>query len=50
LPSPAARPARRWARNSAGFAAAGVRVKVLPTSTPAWSSEPPIPMPPCVST
>ena len=44
-----ARPARTWARYSPGVAAAGVSVKVRPMSTPAWSSEPPTPVPPWVS-
>ena len=48
-PLAVARPARRWARYSPGVAAAGVSVKVRPTSTPAWSSEPPTPVPPWVS-
>jgi hypothetical protein len=49
--SPRARalPARRWARNSAGEALGGVSVNVRPMSTPAWQSEPPMPVPPWVS-
>ncbi len=43
------RPARTWARNSAGVAAAGVSVNVAPMSIPAWSSEPPMAVPPWVS-
>ena len=49
-PRASAWPSRRWARNSSGVAAAGTSVQVRPMSTPAWSSEPPIPVPPRVST
>ncbi len=48
-PRAAARPARTWARYSCQVCATGVSVKVRPTSTPAWSSEPPTPVPPWVS-
>jgi hypothetical protein len=48
-PWASARPARIWARNSAGVAARGVSVKVRPISIPAWSSEPPTAVPPWVS-
>ena len=42
-------PARTWARNSCGVAARGVSVNVRPMSIPAWSSEPPMAVPPWVS-
>ena len=48
-PKAPTRPARTWARNSSGVAASGVSDHVRPMSTPAWSSEPPIPIPPWVS-
>ena len=48
-PAPSAWPIRICLRNSSGVRARGVRVKVRPMSTPAWSSEPPTPVPPWVS-
>ena len=48
-PSGVASPAATWSRNSRHVAHAGVWVKVRPMSTPAWSSEPPTPVPPWVS-
>ncbi len=41
--------ARMCARNSRGRRATGVSVKVRPMSIPAWSSVPPMPVPPWVS-
>ena len=49
-PPATASPRRRRRRNSSGVEAAGTSVKVRPMSTPAWSSEPPMPVLPWVST
>ena len=54
-PSPARRARSRGRRGRArgtraASARAGVSDHVRPMSTPAWSSEPPTPVPPCVST
>ena len=49
VPRACTRPARTCARNSAGVAAKGVSENVRPMSMPAWSSVPPMPVPPCVS-
>src|SRR5439155_687966 len=49
-PAARARPLRMCWRNSCGVAAYGVSVNVRPMSTPAWSSLPPTPVPPWVST
>ena len=49
LPCASTRPERMCCRYSAGVAHLGASVQVRPMSMPAWSSEPPTPVPPCVS-